>query len=101
MSTLALQAYMPQPVSPIISMNSCSGGMSISSIFLVIMCVARADMPGRPPSRVGMCIPGLPTVATLMWSIRFFWTTSMPKKVKNRFASMPSARAPLAMISAG
>jgi hypothetical protein len=31
----------------------------------------------------------------------FLLMASRPKKVKNRSASMPSARAPLAMISAG
>jgi hypothetical protein len=92
---------MPAPVSPIISMNSGMDGMSRSPIFLFIMCVAMALMPGRPPSRVGMCIAGLPTVATLMCSMRCLWMASSPKKVKNRLASMPSARAPLAMIRPG
>ena len=45
--------------------------------------------------------PGLPTVASLMWSWRAWWMASRPKNVKNRLASMPSARAPLAMISPG
>ena len=48
-----------------------------------------------------MCSPGLPTVAILMWSCRFLLIASRPKNVKNRLASMPSARAPLAMIRAG
>ena len=65
------------------------------------MWVAMADMPGSPPSMVAMCMPGLPTVATLMCSKRFLWMASRPKKVKNRLASIPSARAPLAMISPG
>ena len=58
-------------------------------------------MPGRLPTMVARCRPGLPTVATLMCSCRFFVMASRPKKVKNRLASMPSARAPLAMMSAG
>ena len=65
------------------------------------MWVASADMPGRPPTIVAMCMPGLPTVATLMCSMRLPWMASRPKNVKNRLASMPSARAPLAMISPG
>ena len=48
-----------------------------------------------------MCMPGLPTVATLMCSMRLAWMASSPKNVKKRLASMPSARAPLAMISPG
>src|ERR1051326_2231787 len=36
-----------------------------------------------------------------MCSWRALWTASRPKKVKNRFASIPSARAPLAMIRPG
>src|SRR6266508_5473412 len=59
------------------------------------------DTPGSPPSMVAKCRPGLPTVAILMWSWRALWIASRPKNVKNRFASMPSARAPLAMISPG
>ena len=46
-------------------------------------------------------MPGLPTVATLIlawWSLRI---ASSPKNVKNTFASMPSMRAPLAMIRPG
>ncbi len=101
MSTEALHAYMPAPVSPIISRNSGIGGMSRSDIFFSIMWVASADIPGRPPMIVAMCIPGLPTVATLMCSMRLRWTASSPKNVKNRLASIPSARAPFAMISAG
>ena len=59
------------------------------------------DTPGSPPAIVARCRPGLPTVATLMWSIVVRWTTSRPKNVKKRLASIPSARAPLAMINAG
>src|SRR5476651_2541573 len=36
-----------------------------------------------------------------MCSFRFLWIASSPKNVKNRFASIPSARAPLAMIRPG
>ncbi|MCU0773219.1 MAG: hypothetical protein MUC74_01580 [Ideonella sp.] len=75
--------------------------MSSSPIFFIIMCVASADMPGSPPSIVGMCMAGLPTVATLMCSLRPFRIASSPKKVKNTCASMPSIRAPLARISPG
>ena len=50
---------------------------------------------------VGRWRPGLPTVASLMCSWRALWMASRPKNVKNRLASMPSARAPLAMISPG
>ena len=50
---------------------------------------------------VGRWRPGLPTVAILMCSWRALWMASRPKKVKKRLASMPSARAPLAMISPG
>ncbi len=46
-------------------------------------------------------MPGLPTVATLMWSWRFFVIASSPKNVKKTFASMPSIRAPFAMIRPG
>ena len=59
------------------------------------------DTPGSPPGHRGQVRPGLPTVATLMCSWRALWMASSPKKVKNRFASIPSARAPFAMISAG
>ena len=48
-----------------------------------------------------MCMPGLPTVATLILPIRFLMMASRPKNVKKRLASMPSIRAPLAMISPG
>ena len=48
-----------------------------------------------------MCMPGLPTVATLILPILFLVIASMPKNVKNRLASMPSIRAPLAMIRPG
>src|SRR5688572_28250499 len=58
-------------------------------------------MPGRPPAHVARCRPGLPTVEILMCSWRLAWMASRPKKVKNRLASMPSARAPLAMIRPG
>ena len=75
--------------------------MSSFSIFFSMYLVISAETPGSAPTMVGMCRPGLPTVATLMWSWRSLWTASMPKKVKNRLASMPSLRAPLAMISAG
>ena len=40
-------------------------------ILIAILCiifVARAEKPGSAPSQVGMCRPGLPTVATLMFS---------------------------------
>ena len=47
-------------------MNSGIGGMSSFSIFRLIIFVAIQDMPGIAPSQVGMCMPGLPTVATLI-----------------------------------
>ena len=75
--------------------------MSSSDIFFSIILVAMADMPGSTPIRLAMCMPGLPTVATLMWSVRSRWMASSPKNVKKRLASIPSARAPLAMISPG
>ena len=75
--------------------------MSSFSIFRAIIFVAIQDMPGRAPIRVGMCMPGLPTVATLILPCRFFVIASSPKKVKKTFASMPSIRAPLAMIRPG
>ncbi len=58
-------------------------------------------MPGIAPSQVGRCMPGLPTVATLIFSLRSLRIASRPKKVKKRSASMPSIRAPLAMIRPG
>ena len=100
-STEALQAYMPAPVSEIISTNSGMEGMSSSSICFSIMWVMTELMPGKPPSQVATCRPGLPTVATLMCSWRLAWMASRPKKVKKRLASIPSARAPLAMIRPG
>src|SRR5215211_3817700 len=47
-------------------MNSGMGGMSIFSICRCISLVASHDMPGTAPSQVGRCMPGLPTVATLI-----------------------------------
>ena len=82
-------------------MNSGIGGMSILSMVFFIMDVAMADMPGTAPSHVIMCMPGLPTVAILILLIRLVMIASNPKKVKNRLASMPSMRAPLAMIRPG
>ena len=75
--------------------------MSSFSIWRCIIQVASADMPGSAPRSVGMCMPGLPTVATLMASCRFRRMASSPKNVKKTFASMPSMRAPLAIISPG
>ena len=92
---------MPAPESAISSTNSGTGGMSSFSIFRDIIFVAIQDMPGMAPTRVGMCRPGLPTVATLMRACRFFVIASSPKKVKKTFASIPSMRAPLAMIKPG
>ena len=65
------------------------------------MDVAKAAMPGSAPTTVGMCMAGLPTVATFRWSMRLSMMASRPKKVKNSEASMPSILAPLAMMSAG
>ena len=42
--------------------------MSSFSICRCIIFVASAEKPGSAPSRVGMCMPGLPTVATLIFS---------------------------------
>ena len=83
------------------SRNSPIGGMSSSSIFPAIIFVASQDMPGIAPTRVGMCIPGFPTVATRIFRWRSLRIASSPKKVKKRSASMPSIRAPFARISAG
>ena len=82
-------------------MNSGIGGMSIFSICRCIIRVASAEKPGMAPIQVGMCMPGFPTVATLIFSKRSLRIASSPKKVKKRSASIPSIRAPLAMISAG
>jgi hypothetical protein len=82
-------------------MNSSTGGMSSLSISFCIILVAKADMPGRMPTSEGMCIPGFPTVATFSFFILFFMIASNPKKVKKIVASMPSMRAPLAMIKPG
>ena len=82
-------------------MNSRTGGMSILSICRLIILVASQDMPGIAPIQVGMCMPGLPTVPTLIFSIRSLRITSRPKKVKKRLASIPSMRAPLPMIRPG
>ena len=82
-------------------MNSGIDGMSSSSILWFMTFVMSVDTPGSPPANVGKWRPGLPTVAILMWSWRALWMASSPKNVKKRFASIPSARAPFAMISAG
>ena len=49
-------------------MNSGTGGMSIFSICRFIILVASAEKPGIAPIQVAMCMPGLPTVATLIFS---------------------------------
>ena len=49
-------------------MNSGIGGMSIFSICRFIIRVASAEKPGMRADQVGMCMPGLPTVATLILS---------------------------------
>ena len=82
-------------------MNSGIGGMSSFSIWLAIIFVASHDIPGIAPISVGMCMPGLPTVATLIFAERFLRIASRPKNVKKMSASMPSMRAPLAMIRPG
>ena len=76
-------------------------GMSAIATHMMEKKMEEHDIPGRTPTRLAMCIPGLPTAATLMCSSRFEWMASSPKNVKNRLASIPSARAPLAMISPG
>ena len=96
------------------SRNSRTGGMSSFSISLFIRCVAKADTPGIAPITVGngivigrpsigmaMFSAELPTVDTLRLSSVLFASAFRPKKVKNSDASMPSMRAPFAMISAG
>src|SRR6516162_3560394 len=90
-STEAWQAYRPAPVSAIISRNSGIGGMSSWPILRAMYWVITDDTPGRPPAQVARCRPGLPTVASLMCSWRALWMASRPKKVKKRFASMPSS----------
>ena len=82
-------------------MNSGMGGMSIFSICRFIISVASAENPGKAPSHVGRCMPGFPTVATLIFSYRSLRIASSPKNVKKRSASTPSMRAPFAMISPG
>src|SRR6266568_2708753 len=82
-------------------MNSPIGGISSFSISFFIIPVANDDMPGSAPRRVGMCIPGFPTVATFRLFIRFLMIASRPKKVKKTEASIPSMRAPLAIIRPG
>jgi selenocysteine lyase/cysteine desulfurase len=72
MSTVALQAYRRTPESATSSTNSGIGGMSIFSICRFIIRVASADMPGIAPIQVAMCMPGFPTVATLIFSKRSF-----------------------------
>jgi len=82
-------------------MNSGIGGISSFSISAANLCVTTADTPGKPPAQVARWRPGFPTVATLTWSCLALLIASSPKKVKNRFASIPSMRAPLAMINPG
>jgi hypothetical protein len=75
--------------------------MSIFCICRRISFVATHDMPGMAPIHVGRCMPGFPTVATLTLSMRSFRIASSAKNVKKTSASMPSMRAPLAMIRPG
>ncbi len=75
--------------------------MSSFSISVASLWVTRAETPGMPPAQVARCRPGLPTVATLTCSCLALLIASRPKKVKKRLASMPSMRAPLAMIKPG
>jgi hypothetical protein len=75
--------------------------MSIFSMCRFIIFVTSQEKPGIAPIHVGMCRPGFPTVATLIFSRRSLRIASSPKNVKKRSASMPSMRAPLAMISPG
>ena len=49
-------------------MNSGIGGMSIFSICRSSSSWRARRSPGIAPSSVGMCRPGLPTVATLIFS---------------------------------
>ena len=101
MSTDALQAKSLPPLSAINSRNSGTGGMSSASMRFCMSCVTNDDTPGKPPSIVGRCSAGLPTVATCRCAWRAMLIASRPKKVKKRFASIPSRRAPLAMNSPG
>ncbi len=89
------------PASLRISSISRTGGMSSSSIRFFMNLLVSASMPGRPPSIVGIGIDGLPTVGVCRWSSRFSVMMSSPQKVKNRLASMPLMRAPLARIRPG
>ena len=41
-----------------------------------------ADIPGMAPIKVGICMAGLPTVATFILSILFLMMASSPKNVK-------------------
>src|SRR6266540_6766224 len=63
MSTLALHAKIPAPESASSSRNSGTGGKSSFSICRLIIHVAMPDIPGSEPTTVGICSPGLPTVA--------------------------------------
>ena len=91
---------MPPPESWMSSMNSPIGGMSSFSICPPIILVAIHDMPGIA-LQCRHVQAGVPTVATLTFAWRSFRIASSPKNVKKRSASIPSMRAPLAMISAG
>jgi len=74
--------------------------MSNASIFFSIMWVAMADIPGRTPMRLAMCIPGCPLRRLdVLETLRVDGVEA--EEVKNRLASMPSALAPLAMIRPG
>ena len=75
--------------------------MSSFSILPAIIFVASQDIPGITPISDGMCMPGLPTVATLILAKRSLRIASRPKNVKKMSASMPSMRAPFAMIRPG
>ena len=98
--------------------SSMSGtvGISRSAICLRIIRVANAVMPGkavrlcgidfqRHPARTDpacwMCIAVLPTGVNFRSCMVDLLIMSKPQNVKNRWVSMPSPRAALAMTKAG
>ena len=55
-----------------VAFSSFRGDSSGQVFVFFIMVVANASIPGKPPNMVGICIPGLPTVATCKCSNFFF-----------------------------
>ena len=101
MSADMWQAHRWPPASVMSSMNSGTVGRSRPSICLRIMWVAKACMPGRPMTAVGMWVAGLPTGLNARWSMVLLLIMSNPQNVKNRWVSMPSPSAALASTRPG